>query len=104
MSVMLVFLVWAVGIQSANMVFCLAEAVREQLPQHLQSTRLLTFHSDANKNRLLLLCQVCGADLQPRHGLLGTQLLGDDNSAAGLAIAILLQIMKSLCTLLSGAP
>jgi hypothetical protein len=86
-----------------KMLFCLAEAVRERSLQHLESARSLTFHSDANKNRLLLLCQFCGADLQPRHGLLGTQSLGDDSSAAGLAI-LLLRILKSLCTPLSGAP
>ena len=100
---MLVFLAWVVDIKSARCFFCLAEAVRERLRQHLASARSLTFHSDANKNRLLLLCQFCGADLQPRHGLLGTQSLGDDSSAAGLAIVIL-RILKSLCTPLSGAP
>ena len=31
-----------------------------------------------------MLCQFCGVDLQPRHGLLGTQFLDDDSSAVGL--------------------
>ena len=66
----------------------LAEAVRERLLQHLESARSLAFHSDANKNRQLLLCQFCGADLQPQHGPLGTQPIGDDSSAAWLAIVI----------------
>ena len=85
-----------------NLLFCLAEVVHERLLQHLASARSLTFHSDASKNRLLL-CQVCGAYLQPQHCLLWTQSLGDDSSAAGLAIVIL-RILKSLCPPLSGAP
>ena len=82
---------------------CLTEVVRERLLQHLESARSLTFHPDASKHRLMLLCQFCGADLQPRHGLLGTQSLGDDSSAAGLAIVIL-RILRDLCAPLSGAP
>ena len=38
-----------------KMLFCLAEAVRERLLEHLESARSLHFHSDASKNRLLLL-------------------------------------------------
>ena len=82
-----------------KMMFCLAEAVRERFRQHLALAHSLTLHSDANKNRLLLLSQFCGADLQPRHGLLGTQSLDDDCSAAGITMVILriLRICARCC-------
>ena len=55
MNVMLVFLVVGGRHKIRKMLFCLAEAVGERLLQHLGSARSLTFHSDASKNRLLLL-------------------------------------------------
>ena len=103
MNVMLVFLAWAVDIKVRKMLFCLAEAVRERLRQHLASARSLTFHSDASKNRLLLLCQFCGADLQPRHGLLGTQSLDDDSSAAGIT-TVILRILRICARRCRGLP
>ena len=86
-----------------NMIFCLAEAVRERARADLALARSLTFHSDASKNRLLLLCQMCGDDLRPRHCLLGTVDMEDDGAAAGIAAAIL-RILRDLCTPLLGAP
>eukprot|EP00974_Lingulodinium_polyedra_P076196 7376636-Lingulodinium_polyedra.AAC.1 len=69
------------------MLFCLAEAVRERVRAKLAAARSLTFHSDASKNRLLLLCEMCGDDLVPGHCLLGSADLEDDCSAAGLMTA-----------------
>ena len=43
------------------------------------------------------------ADFLPWHGLLGTQSLDDDNSAAGLT-TLILRIQQDLCTPLSGGP
>ena len=86
-----------------RMLFCLAEAVRERVRGRLAEARPLTFHSDSSKNRLLLLGQMCGDDLVPRHCLLGTADLGGDPSAAGLTTSMLC-ILKELCTpLLGGA-
>ena len=86
-----------------KMLFCLAEAVREHVRAKLAAARSLTFHSDASKNRLLLLCEMCGDDLVPGHCLLGTANLEDDCSAAGLMTAVL-RILKDLFTPLMGAP
>ena len=86
-----------------KMLFCLAEAVRERERARLVAARSLTFHSDSSKNRLLLLCEMCGDDLVPGHGLLGTADLEDDCSAAGLMTAML-RILKDLFTPLIGAP
>ena len=69
----------------------------------LAAARSLTFHSDASKNRLLLLCEMCGDDLVPGHCLLGTADLEDDCSAAGLMTTVL-RILKDLFTPLMGAP
>ena len=55
-----------------KMLFCLAEAVRERVRAKLAAARSLTFHSDASKNRLLLLCEMCGDDFVPGRCFLGT--------------------------------
>ena len=86
-----------------KMIFCLAEAACERVRARLAAARSLTFHSDVSKNRLLLLCEMCGYDLVPGHGLLGTADLEDDPSAAGLTRAML-RILKDLFTPLTGAP
>ena len=86
-----------------KMLFCLAEAARERARTKLAAARSLTFHSDASKNRLLLLCEMCGYDLVPGHCPLGTADLEDDCSAAGLMTAVL-RILKDLLTPLMGAP
>ena len=103
MNVMLVCQACVVDVNPQKMLFCLAEVVRERLRQHLASARSLTFHSDASTNRLLLFCQFCGFDLHLRRGLLGTQSLDDDSSAAGIT-TVTLKFMRDLCTPLSGAP
>ena len=103
MNVMWLSLVWAVGIKNPHDTILLGGSCPRAIAPHLESARSSTFHSDASKNRLLLLRLFCGVDHQPRQGLLGTQSLGDDSSAAGLAVVIL-RILKSLCTPLSGAP
>ena len=61
-----------------KMLLCLAEAVRERVRAKLAAARSLTFHSDASKNRLLLLCEMCGDDLVSGQCLLGTADLEDD--------------------------
>ena len=89
--------------QPRKMLFCLAEAVRERVRAKLAAARSVTIHSDASKNRLLLLCEMCGDDLVPGHCLLGAADLEDDCSAAGLMTTVL-RILKDTLTPLMGAP
>eukprot|EP00974_Lingulodinium_polyedra_P127182 11201213-Lingulodinium_polyedra.AAC.1 len=71
--------------QTRKLIFCLAEAAREHARADLALARSLTFHSNASRNRLLLLCQLRGGDLQPRQCLLRTADLVDDPATANIA-------------------
>ena len=89
--------------KTRKMLFCLAEAARDNVRAIVAAAKSMTIHSDASQNRLLVLTQTCGDDLEQHHELLGTADLGDDCSAAGIGSAVL-RILRDLTTPLKGAP
>jgi hypothetical protein len=80
-----------------KLVYCLAEAIRNQVRQALRRATSLTVHTDASQNIFVVRGQMCGADLRPCHALLGIQLLGDRSSALDLATSVV-RVLATIST------
>ena len=74
-----------------KMKWCLAEAQRDISREYLRKAESITLHQDAQKGRLALRVQTCGADLAPASCFLGTANVVKDytNNSEGIAQATL---------------